>query len=518
MDAPPRTWRDWIIEQRTSIRLAFVLRVVAMVISAGLSLFWTRALLRSMGDALYGLFVSFLAVTRLGGLGDLGISGALAVRSGQAIGRGETDQLRTFLIGARSLFLLMIVGLSGIFLALSPWLPRWLGFIESPHSGSLTLLFATGALMLFVTLASGYFHSLLVASGTVTWPILPVMFFAQLGLAIQWWGASAGWPLWLQSLGITAASIGGLLVLAILLKAAHPWLGNLRPIRVDLAVWRDLATTSGWIYLYTLGSAIYAATDRLLINAGFGAAAVPTFLVNSKLCELAVQVISSASFVSLPKITRWIASPDPADRERLTTELDRLRIFQGVLGVAAATIYLAINDWFIRLWLGPEQQAPMLWQLAFAMNLAITTAGDAGIQTAGLCGKNGVRAGGLAIGGTGLLNLGLSLIAVAMGSIAGIAFATVIAQVALVIILGIYTARYLALNSSRLLVQSCALPLAAILASYGLLYIFPRDSVGGVCALLAAELLVIALFAWSIGFRRGMIAYEWRSFSSIFRR
>src|SRR5436190_11655631 len=80
---------DWLQRNRTSVRMAFMLRMVAMTLGVFLGLLWTRLLIRSMGDPVYGLFISFQGVTRLGGLGDLGLSGAVALIVNTRLGHGE---------------------------------------------------------------------------------------------------------------------------------------------------------------------------------------------------------------------------------------------------------------------------------------------------------------------------------------------------------------------------------------------------------------------------------------------
>src|SRR6185437_14908666 len=96
-------------------------------------------------DPLLGLFQNFQAVTRLGGLGDFGITGALALTVGLMLGRRDEDGLRALLASARPLFLLLAGALAVLFLSLSPWLPGWLGFVGVPGSGSMTALFVYGS-------------------------------------------------------------------------------------------------------------------------------------------------------------------------------------------------------------------------------------------------------------------------------------------------------------------------------------------------------------------------------------
>jgi O-antigen/teichoic acid export membrane protein len=499
----------WLQRNRTSVRLAFILRAVTMVIGGLLSLLWYRLLLRAMGDSLYGLFLSFLAVSRLGGMGDFGIGGAVAIKSGMMLGRGEHDQLKKLLASARALFLFLAALTLILFAGLSQWLPRWLHFQSVAGAGPLPLLFVWAGVTGAVMILAGYFNNLNYAYGTVTWPVLPGVFIGQmLAPLLHWQLAKMHEPLWIQNLPYVASTIFGGWLAWRMLKWSHPWLGEFRPLGFDRSLWKILLGASGWLYLCSICNAIYFNTDSLVINAGFGPALIPTYQANYKPCALLVTFILSASFVSLPKITQWISSPHQADRDRLLLEANRLNIFQILLGCGAALGYLAFNNWFIQLWLGAKYQCPLAWQIAFACNLAITTGGDTGIQIASRCGDGGIKKVGIVAGVTAFLNLALALLFMKMGSVTGIAFAAVISQSVLSFVLGWFTCRHLKLSLVRWTAKSWLLPLGTILAAARLRMIFPGQSlleIGGLLGGFAALLLAAAFFA---GLNREMLRSE----------
>src|SRR5215472_12878931 len=348
----------WFQRNRTSVRMAFVLRMVAMAGGSLFSLLWTRLLLRAMGDPLNGLFQSFQGLARLGGLGDLGISGALALKTGQMLGSGDEPGLRKLLASARSLFLFMSCTLCHLFMVLSPWLSRWLNFKDVPGAGSMPLFFLYGGLSVGVFIIGGYFASLNYAHGTVTWPILPTVALGQiLAPFFHWRLAVLHAPLWLQNLPYLMSAATIAILAWWMLKWSHPWLGNFYPLEYDRSQWHMLGSASWWTYLMTIGNAIYFATDRLVIGAVIGWAVIPSYLANYKVCDLGVNLILTAAFVSLPKITQWISSPHEAGRQRLLVELERLSTFEIVLACIVVLGYLAFNDLFIRLWLGKAYQA-----------------------------------------------------------------------------------------------------------------------------------------------------------------
>lgn len=455
-----------------------------MALGAFFSLLWGRLLLRAMGDSLLGLFLNFQALTRLGGLGDLGISGALALKAGLMLGSGDEAGLRKLLASARSLFLLLAGGLFALFLLLSPWLPRWLNFEGVPGAGSMTWLFLYGGLSAAVFIIGGYFASLNYAHGTVTWPVLPgSLVVPALAPLFHWQLALMHMPLWVQNIPYV---VGSLLIAVLgwqMLKWSHPWLGELTPLEFDRSQLRALGTASWWVYLITVGTAIYVTTDRLVIGAVIGHDLIPTYQFNYKACELCITLIVTAAFVSLPKITQWISSPDKADREKLLTELERLTTFEIVLTCGATLGYLAFNNLFIRVWLGKAYEAHLVWQFAFAANLAVTCGGNAGIQLAVRAGDKGLRLAGLAAAGTGLLNLGLSIVSVKLvasigvtAAVAGVAVATVIAQSISSIFLGTVTSRYLGISVTRWIARCWLLPIAFTIGGAALKQLLPDNS------------------------------------------
>jgi hypothetical protein len=476
--------KGWLLRNRTSVRMAFVLRMIAMGIGSFFSLLWWRLLQRAMGDPLLGLFQNFQGVARLGNLGDFGISGALSLKSGLLLGSGDEPALRKLLASARSLYVLLSGGLCLGFIALSPWLPHWLNFEGIPGAGSMTLLFVYGGLSLAWFLIGGYFASLNYAMGTVTWPVFPSVIIAQIAAPFFHWRlALLHAPLWVQNAPYLVSSVLLAFTSWKMLSWSHPWVGKLTPLGFDRSQFKALTSASLWAYLINVGTAIFITTDRLVIGAGIGQAAIPRYLFNYKACELWITLIVTAAFVGLPKITQWISSPDKADRQRLLTELSRLSTFEIVITCVATLGYLAFNNLFIRIWLDKEHQAPLAWQVAFACNLAVTCGGNAGIQIASRAGNHGLKLSGLAIAGTGLVNLALSILSVKLvgtlgtvGAMAGVAIATVIAQSISSIYLGSVTCRYLGISVPRWTARCWLLPVAFTIAAATLKERFPDDS------------------------------------------
>src|SRR5579884_1147192 len=430
----PGKLRRWLWAIRANSRLAFLLQLATRVLTSGLNLFWIRLLVGAMGKPLNGLYLAFQSVFSLGGLGDLGMGGAVGIRAGQYLGKEKENdpELQRFLASARAVFLFLTIAVVGLMLLFAHWIPHWLNFPSVPEAGSLTKVFAVGAAIVGGVLLFSYISNVNYACGNVGWPVLPDFLLLQASLLCHWLLARQGQPLWMQYLPYLVSAGIKLLLMWIYVRASHPSLSRLLPLRIDWRMAINLFEGSIWFYLCYLGSAIYRNTDALVINAGFVAGTLPDYTYNYKFCELMYFVVTSASFVILPKMTQWLASPNAHDQQRVRVEMRRLNQFQVLLGCGAALAYLAFNSIFMKIWwmhkANPILPAALPLQLAFALNLAVTSSGDAALQVSTRAGQNGLRVIGALSAITGLVNLGLSIVAMRMGSLTGIAMATVLAQ------------------------------------------------------------------------------------------
>jgi O-antigen/teichoic acid export membrane protein len=525
--ADKKSLTRWLREQRTSTRLAYALQLCSRVCASLSSLVWIRLLVGAMGLPLNGVLIAFQKVIMLGGLGDLGMGGAVSIRAGQYLGRGDQAGLKEFLASARTVFVLLALAVGGGFLVLSPWLPHWLHFQPVPGTGSLTLLFAVGALLIGGMMLSSYLTNLNYACGNVTWPVAPAFVLLQAGFLFQWLLARQHEPLWVQFLPAIGTAAATLCLYRFYISKSHPSLAGIFPLKFDWRMALTLTESSLWAYLCSLGNVIYRTTDGLVINAGFPAGTLPVYEYNYKFCDIVVFLALTASFVSLPKITQWMASPEPRDQQRVRVEMQRLNQFQTLLGCGAALGYLAVNNLFMKIWFlhnsNPVPPAALGLQTAFALNMAITASGDAGIQMSMRSGKNGLRFAGLVIGATGLLNVVLSIVAMERGSLWGIAMATVLAQSLLSVGAGFYTCHHLQIRWLPWLLKGWLLPCAGILGAAWLRLELPFYSAQhvllfqNVLLLAAAYLAAWLAAAWGLGLNAAFIRQELALIRTFFR-
>jgi O-antigen/teichoic acid export membrane protein len=506
----------WLLAQRSSPRLGFLLQIGCRASTSLCSLLWIPLLLGSMGKALNGLLLNLQSITSLGGLGDLGMGGLVNIQTSRLLGQGKEKELRQFLAAARPFFAILSLVAGGLFLAIAPALLRWQRFDTVPSVGPLVGLYAVGTLAIVVLILNSYITNLNYGCGNVVWPVIPGFIVMQLGFLGHWLLARTGAALWIQYLPYLTGSLLIFLLGWVWIRLSHAPLGTVRPLTVEWKQFVMLAGKSFWVYLYSLSGSIYTAISTLVITARFGPELLVTFRYNSKLCELAYFVVNSACVASLPKITQWLASPEANARERGLRETERLNRFQTLLGCSAALVYMILNDWFIGVWLGKGLHAPVSWQAAFAANLAVTSGGLAGFELAARCSDGGIRVGGITVIVTALLNLGLSLVAMRLGSIFGIALATLATQSVLTLSLGWYACRQMRASWWRLSLRNWFLAMATVGVGVASRIYLPIQSALTAGAAAVICLVTVLLAALLLGIGINDLRQEWAIMRGIF--
>ncbi len=506
----------WLLAQRSATRLTFITQITIRVLSSLCSLIWIPLLLRAMGSTLNGLFLSFQSVASMGGLGDLGMGGMVNIQTGRLLGQGKEPELQKFLAAARAFFGAVCMVAVGVYLLLWPHLAHWQGFDRVAQAQPLGGLCAVGAAAIMMLILNSYINNLNYGSGNTFWPVIPGFVLLQSCLCTHWLLARQGFPLWVQYCPYVAMAVMTHLLGWCWIRLSHPSLARLRPLTLEWRQLRILAGKSVWVYLYALSGSMYTLIGTLLITARFGAEALPGYRYNNRLCELAYFVINSASLASMPKITQWLAGSET--RGRAVREIDRLNKFQTLIGCAGALFYLVVNDWFIGVWIGKGYQIPLSWQAAFGANLAITSGGLAGFELAARCSEGGIRVGGIVVALTSLLNFGLSLIAVKLGYLGGIALALVITQSVMTLGLGWYSCRQIGISWWHLSFRNWLLSLAVVAIGAALHIFLPLHSALAIAGTAVVAVAVLSSLAWLIGLSPTDLRDEAKILRSIFGR
>jgi O-antigen/teichoic acid export membrane protein len=490
-----------MVANRASPRAAFTLRVACMGAGVVLSLVWTRALLHALGAHNFGLYSSFMAFLAVAGAAEFGMGGAVCTRTTQLIAAGDTERLAHFHAVARTVFL--IVGLSAtlLCLALSPWLPGWLHFGASEGRGSIQALFATGALSVSFAVFFSYLNNASYGAGPVTWAILPNFLIVQIVGLVQVSLAWLGAPLWVLQAGTFLCSVGNLWVMYVIVRHSQPVFARPLPIRFEWKAARALGQTSFWFYLFGLFTIIYSSTDRLIINAWFGAESVATFHLNNRLPELALSVVTTVTFVGVPRMLTLLLGSAPEAVESGRVLLRHLAQAQSFLAMAAVLFYLLCNDFFVRWVFGPASLAPLGLQFAFGAAVLLVANADIYFQVAVKLSDRGLRLTALTLLGTGLLNFVLSLLcAKYLRWFEGVAWSTCAAQLLMFFVVTLHLRRRIAFRgTAAIFSRSLIIPLAAYaLACWGKLWL-GRSGPLGFLSLAGLYAVFLAIYSLLLG-------------------
>ena len=122
------------------------------------------------------------------------------------------------------------------------------------------------------------------------------------------------------------------------------------------------------------------------------------------------------------------------------------------------------------------------------------------------------------VGLTGLLNLGLSVLAMTRGSLLGIAMATVLAESVLRLASSFYACRKLQIRWLPWIVRAWLAPVAGVLFAAWLRLKLPFDSAQNISLLLAAYLAMALAAAWMLGITPAFIKAELAIVRGFFRK
>jgi hypothetical protein len=509
----------WLWQRRDSARVGFLLRLVTLGGGMVFSLGWTRLLTHSMGKELYGLFIAFMALTRFAGLGEAGIGNAVSLLLLPIRAQKRFDDMGRFLDSARTLMLGLAVSFGVVVMLLSPWLPAWLHFQAAPGSGSLTLLFIMGGVGIAFTIAASYFGNVSYGVGNVCWPILPAFVATQVAFLCQWLLARTGSPLWCQYLPQVGIQMFCIWFIWLGLTWTDRRVGALLPLSADRAVFARLFSTGIWAYLANLGNMVFTTMGQLLVNAGFGAVEVPAFVVNGRLPELAFSLINAASFVASFKIVTLLQSKhDPALREQGLNLFHYLHRVQILMGLAAAAVYLLINDTFVAWWLGRDYQIAHAVQFAFAANLVLAAGTDAVLRVVCLRSPEDLRYYSRTVILTAGLYLIVAFASMKAGFLPGIASAAALAQLTL----GCLNARRLCSEPGWslwvIMQRAVLLPLGVLAILIALKLAVSGPSPAAWAVLVTAYVVILALTNRLLGFRLADIPSEIKTLMGLLRR
>jgi len=439
-------------------------------------------LIRTLGDAQYGVWILMLSITGYMGLMDAGlkvsvvrfVAGHSATADSPAL--NETVSTALGLYVALAIIILAVAGLLSLVLDQTFELP------EKTKSDARLVLIIAGA-TLAVTLVSSVFGGVL--AGLQRYDISNAI-----GVCVSILGAFAIYAVVSQGHGIVGLATVHLFTQTILGILVWHASMRLRPglrvgwRQVRLARVKQLYGYSAFVLLNSIAMLLLFRSGDLVTGFMLGAAAVTYFAIGGMLVEYLGKIVGSMTQVLHPLASSQYATGN-ADGLRSATLLSTRACL--ALALPASAGFIIVGPAFIAAWIGPEYavtSGPILVVLTVGRLFWLAQSGAGNI----LLGSGKHKQLALLNVATGLAGIGLGVILARHFGLLGIAAGL---SVAIVLIQGLVmpmlVCRAMSISPAEYLVRAVAGPVVATLpfatALFLLMYFLRPSSIAGIAVI-----------------------------------
>jgi O-antigen/teichoic acid export membrane protein len=464
-------------------------------VTMAVAFFMSPFLVRTLGDAQYGVWVLILSVTGYMGLLDAGLKVSVVKFVAALVAAGDDEALGSVISTALAIYVLLsgvlLAVAAGAGLVLDTWveMPAGLGPVSQ-----LVLLIASGTLS--VTLLGSVFNGMF--AGLQRYDISNAVAIAAsvFGAGLIWLTVSQGYGI--VGLGIVhllIQSVTGLLLWRIALR--------LRPqmrigiAQVSLATVRKLYGYSLFVLLNSLAMLLLFRSGELIAGTLFGAAAITYFAIGGMLVEYLGRIIGSMTQVLLPFASSQHARGDESGLRTAVLMSTRACL---AIALPACAGFILLGTQFIARWMGPEYAAvsgPILTVLAVARLVWLAQSGAGNI----LLGGGRHRQLTLFTGATGIVGIACAVFAAERYGLIGVAIGI---AAAIVLFQGLLMPAFicgtLGISVGEYLRGAVAGPVLAVVpfagAMYFLVQVWAPAGYGGIAAVAAVCAPLYVGIAW----------------------
>lgn len=336
------------------------------VIMAVQALILTPLCLNVIGGGLYGAWLAsgdcLVWIQAL----DLGLPNLLIQRIGLADGARDDESIGKY-FATGGLFLLLLGGacsLAGILL--SWFLPAWLS-LAGAEAEILTYCFQFAAISVGVLVANNAVVGLARGLQDTVWMNASVVCSALVGFATTAVFLLSGYGLWAIPLGMaarTAAVLAGSVAYLCFRVRPSIW----RSLRLSRDAYLDFGRTSPATTFAGLAYAGMTQCDNLLAGVFLGPAVVPILALTRKAADLIRSILDPISYSSYAGFAHLVGSDDKHRARQVHDEISSIRLS---LSIAAAAVFIAINQQLVTVWVGPLQFGGLVLTLCMAGHLIV---------------------------------------------------------------------------------------------------------------------------------------------------
>jgi len=467
--------------------------------------FLTPYIVSQIGVDLFGLWSLIFAVVGLFGLLDLGFATAAVKYVAEFTTSGDTasrNQVLATLLVIYSALGLICLALVALF---SGEAARWFDLTESQRTGFTTALWLLGSAVA-IGFPLSLFKAILVGGGRMSLVNAVELVTTLVNAALVVVLLQAGYGL----LGLAASTAATMLLTPLVLlvfayrltpdlslSAAH-----FRRERV-----RELGGYSFFFFIANIAVLVILRIDPVVIKAFLPLSAVALYAVAAKVSEYTYLLNKQFSNALMPLVSQSKGAGDQAAIRRVL--IDGTRFLMAIAVPFIALLYF-YADAILVLWMGHEfaDAAPLLRILLIAVFFTGVQLNAANVL--GMTGHH--RFVAMAMGGSALINLALSILLIQHLGLTGVAIATLVA--AFVVETLVIVPRACAVHGvtlARFLSQAVLPTLPALLPALGAAYLldqaWPADSFPRIFAAGAAS----AALYFAVFLRTGLKAGERRA-------
>jgi O-antigen/teichoic acid export membrane protein len=478
--------------RKAAITAGFAYAQFGIAIASGIVL--VPLTLHRVGFTPYGLWLASGEVLGHAGMVELGVLGVLPWMIAEADGRSDRKALRE-LVG-NGFAVASVVGAAYMILAVLGWkfLPGILRLTPAERAvvvGPLAILVVANAasypLRVFQAVLQGlqdvYFNGAFALINTLA------------GVSVTAVMLVKGYQLYALAVGAAVPSLVGLIAALVRVAVIAPDLLRGWP-RPTIAAVRPLFNNGAGVWLGTMGWALVAATNGIVMTFLGHPEWVTIFAVTSKLSTMSTQmawILPDSGLVGLAQL--YGEKRDPARLRSVALMMLRLHL---LIAGAAACGYLAFNPAFVTRWVGGNAFGGLSLNALLAAAIITSSIIHGLLATASVLG-NRLRVGAISLA-NGVAQAGMALLFGHWWGLVGIAVAGIVAGLVTAVPAGIVllrpstelTAKHLTVDLlSPWLVRIAPLLLAA--AGVGWFY----HSLGLVASAALAEVVLLA-YAWQM--------------------
>lgn len=333
------------------LKAGSILSYVNLAISCIIPLFYTPVMLEILGQEEYGLYSLSNSVISYLGLLNFGMGSAVIRYITRFRAEKRTEDVRRilglFITIYSSLALLVCIG-GGVLVSLSGTM--FGQGLTASEIEKLRVLLVIMAVNTAISFPLGAFSSVVIAYERYIFNklicIVETVLAPVLNLIVLYAGrGSVG----MAVLGVAATILNGMIFGGYCAKKLRIY-----PVfrGMPVGILRELAVFCVYVFIASIVDMLYWATDKVLIGAVIGSAAVAVYNVGGTFTSMLQNMAHAISSVFAPRVNIMVARDEPKSNiSELLIRIGRLQYYVVSLILSG---YIVFGQVFIHLWAGPE--------------------------------------------------------------------------------------------------------------------------------------------------------------------